>query len=645
MSVPERLRELLATFGRDLPPYPGGDPGGRGVVMCAGGVTHVANAFVALRFLRKVSDLPVELFHAGPGEMPAATRARLEADFAPLSVRDIAEAERPEEWPELPVASYGGFQIKPFALLHTRFDEVLLLDADNLPLRDPEPLFDSAPYREAGALFWPDLPHARHTRPELLDLFGVTDPDLRAGPEFESGQMVLDRRRCWAGLLHTALAHSDREGLRAWCFARTFGDKDLFRMAFELTRTPYHRVRHAPQVVGTRMVEIPLPIPTTHPVRVQHPEGTFAGTGMIQHDLAGGPLFLHKTIWEWNPYLEGEHLRHRLGSDGRLEEMPLLRDVEAEGYGYLAEFRRRYRRDFGLHPLKTAERWANGALRLVAEAGLRLGLLGPDEEGAAGGTPRRVRADLRDVTFTIPVRIEHPDRAENLRLVVHYLLTHFDTNLIVCEQDTEEVPDILDGYPHTYLRTTRPDGLIHHTRQLNVMALEADTPFIVNHDADVLLPPERYVKAARLLREEKASWVLPYSGDTWDVDRAVHPEILRTASLECVGRVSRTGTLIHDRSTGGVVFFRREDFIRGGMDNERFVAWGDEDTERYVRFRTLGYRLGRLRGPLYHLAHHRTPQSDDSHAFYARNKAEYRRIEAMSRRELEREIETWSWCP
>ena len=34
--------------------------------------------------------------------------------------------------------------------------QVLLLDADNQPLRNPEPLFDAEAFRSTGGLFWPD---------------------------------------------------------------------------------------------------------------------------------------------------------------------------------------------------------------------------------------------------------------------------------------------------------------------------------------------------------------------------------------------------------------------------------------------------------------------------------------------------------
>jgi hypothetical protein len=46
------------------------------------------------------------------------------------------------------------YSIKGAALLLTEFDEVLLLDADNIPARDPTFLFETDAFKETGALFW-----------------------------------------------------------------------------------------------------------------------------------------------------------------------------------------------------------------------------------------------------------------------------------------------------------------------------------------------------------------------------------------------------------------------------------------------------------------------------------------------------------
>ena len=50
-----------------------------------------------------------------------------------------------------------GWQLKPYAILHSCFQEVLLLDADQVPVRDPAEVFRWPQYLETGALFWPDI--------------------------------------------------------------------------------------------------------------------------------------------------------------------------------------------------------------------------------------------------------------------------------------------------------------------------------------------------------------------------------------------------------------------------------------------------------------------------------------------------------
>ncbi len=73
-----------------------------------------------------------------------------------------------------------------------------MLDADNLPLANPEKLFESEEYRRNGALFFPDWWDAGGwMRPAAYTLFGLTPPWLlQGGADFktsESGQMLFNR--------------------------------------------------------------------------------------------------------------------------------------------------------------------------------------------------------------------------------------------------------------------------------------------------------------------------------------------------------------------------------------------------------------------------------------------------------------------
>ncbi len=78
------------------------------------------------------------------------------------------------------------------ALTLTLHPQVLFLDADNMALADPAPLFDARGARDTGALLWPDY-WATTSAPDLAAVLGLAA--LPAG-SFESGQMLFDKRRC-----------------------------------------------------------------------------------------------------------------------------------------------------------------------------------------------------------------------------------------------------------------------------------------------------------------------------------------------------------------------------------------------------------------------------------------------------------------
>lgn len=253
------------------------------------------------------------------------------------------------------------------------------------------------------------------------------------------------------------------------------------------------------------------------------------------------------------------------------------------------------------------------------------------------------KIDLKDLTITIPIRIDHDDRIRNLRVVMEFITNNFDTNIIICEQDSKEIQTILKDYTFDYIKTSRSDGLIHRTKQLNAMAHAAKTPYIANYDADVLMDPKQYMEGIQLLRENKASIVIPYAGPCWDVLPKFHQKIFDEKSVSFIDDPKKFGGLMNNNSVGGVLFWNKEHFIKGGMENERFISWGFEDNERFARFKTLGYPLVRTGGILLHLNHHRTPNSNEKHPHYHKNMNEFHRIRNMPKDTLLREVETWSW--
>jgi hypothetical protein len=81
------------------------------------------------------------------------------------------------------------YAAKGAALLLTELDEVLLIDADNIPARDPTFLFQSDPFVETGAIFWKDYWMTRPDNP----IFKILGLECTNENEQESGEIVLKR--------------------------------------------------------------------------------------------------------------------------------------------------------------------------------------------------------------------------------------------------------------------------------------------------------------------------------------------------------------------------------------------------------------------------------------------------------------------
>lgn len=252
--VPGTARSMLDLFIRRLPAYPGGFRG-RGIVICAGGVNYFTNAWVCVRMLRRLGcRLPIQIWHLGPDELDEPMRQRL----APFGVECIDAFEVRKVHP---CRLLKGWELKPYAMLHSRFKEVLLLDADNVPLRNPEFLFNLPEFQRTGALFWPDIDASRMSA-QAWHLCGLEEQNE---PAFESGQIVLDKKRCWRPLRLTKWfnEHSD------FWYRYMHGDKETFHLAWRKLQMPFSMPRRPPH-------------------------------GMFQHDFRGCALFLHRTLEKWS---------------------------------------------------------------------------------------------------------------------------------------------------------------------------------------------------------------------------------------------------------------------------------------------------------------------------------------------------------
>jgi hypothetical protein len=70
------------------------------------------------------------------------------------------------------------------------------------------------------------------------------------------------------------------------------------------------------------------------------------------------------------------------------------------------------------------------------------------------------------------------------------------------------------------------------------------------------------------------------------------------------------------------------------MENENFRAYAPEDKERYFRFTTLGYKVGRIEDIVYHLEHARGENSWFSNPHMKSNLHEWEMISRMDKKQL-----------
>lgn len=242
---------------------------GRGIVMCAGG-KYLVHAYASLLSVRKAgSTLPVELFYAGPEELGKdhdKTRQLFETDIGNVTFIDTASKDL-----GICPTKLRGFEIKSYALLLTSFDDILFLDADCAVLQDVEGLFDDRMVKGYGNLFWPDYPYSDALiHPSLGHHFG---PQYPPGHETESGQIILQKNRCIDGLVYTWLLNKHQDVF----YKLYYGDKDLFRLGFNMAGLLFCQVRHSPGILG-----------------FYHPRATVLHA-MVQKHPDGTPLFIHRT--------------------------------------------------------------------------------------------------------------------------------------------------------------------------------------------------------------------------------------------------------------------------------------------------------------------------------------------------------------
>lgn len=258
---------------------------GRGIVTSIYDAEFASGWVLLSELVRLGVRLPIEVFYR-PGELQDWQLAALRTLPLDMSLRVLQ-------------ANVGGFQVKPFAILESSFEEVLWIDADNVPLRDPACLFEDPEYIEKGSLFWRDVSgadRAKFWHPEsfVWTVFNVPHNDSE---EFDTGQLLINKKRCWVELALTTHVN----GLADFYYRFVHGDKDTFRLCWwSIFLMRGNGLRQINTLEDPKHVPYGfMPYGPFHIGRPNPWRKWGGGSVMVQRDRRGEPLFNHRTINKW----------------------------------------------------------------------------------------------------------------------------------------------------------------------------------------------------------------------------------------------------------------------------------------------------------------------------------------------------------
>lgn len=243
------------------------EPGSRGIVIPAG-QKNFRFACHLIANLRKTlhTSLPIEVAYSGDEDLPEKYRAYFESMGPDITCFDVTRAFEDDT---IKLAG-SGWAIKPFALLGSKFEQVLLIDADAVFLQDPEVIFDNhAGFVETGTLLfhdrllWQGAFKDRHQWWETeLAHTTLSDTILKSkvymegyAEEGDSGVVAVDKSRLFVfiGLLHICW-QSTKDVREKYTYVHGHGEKESWWFGFELTATPYTMEHHYGAIVGQEVL-------------------------------------------------------------------------------------------------------------------------------------------------------------------------------------------------------------------------------------------------------------------------------------------------------------------------------------------------------------------------------------------------------
>lgn len=205
---------------------------GKGIVFCVGN-NQFKYAVSSIRAIRDIfhCDLPIEIFYIRENDLSSSKRTYLATEFTNIRL------EKLEDYVGYYYTRFGGWAMKPFAMLASRFTELIMVDSDAYFLQNPKILFDDQGYQKTGSLFFYDrtLFPKWDKGPDWLRSFLPSMSSLvertrwfkgLSSHEQESGVVVINKQKSLMGLLSTCKLNGITERDQV-VYKHVHGDKEV----------------------------------------------------------------------------------------------------------------------------------------------------------------------------------------------------------------------------------------------------------------------------------------------------------------------------------------------------------------------------------------------------------------------------------
>jgi len=250
---------------------------------------------------------------------------------------------------------------------------------------------------------------------------------------------------------------------------------------------------------------------------------------------------------------------------------------------------------------------------------------------------------LRGIDIIVSYREATEERRENLYAVLaHLARTYSDYRLWLMEAadapsfDWHRLRDPKIRHVFIHHNGPFPKSMLYNTG-----VRLARSPVICFHDADSIAQPETLRGCVDALLDGDASDALCPYWNVINVTGALKQGFLETPDRAIFASITAPelpadANEIYPSANGGVVLFKRQEYVRVGGYNARLEGWGGEDDELLLRATRMGVRWHSFRVPLIHLHHDSSSRSKLADDFNATESGQaVRGIEMMPQEEVE----------